>query len=165
MPPIDLELSYTCQKVIARCIEQANHYFKQEFPQPELSFKLRGKSAGKAYLNLWQIRINPTLLKENQQAFLNEVIPHEIAHLIVYKLFGRVRPHGKEWQAVMQEVFHLAPKTTHDFDVTSVQGKTYVYQCHCQSHQLTIRRHNKVLRQQASYLCSQCKQPLIWQGS
>ncbi|MGO2498217.1 MAG: SprT family zinc-dependent metalloprotease [Vibrio litoralis] len=134
------------------------------FPTPELSFQVRGKVAGKAYLQQWQIRLNPTLLIENQQAFVEQVIPHELAHLITYHQFGRVKPHGKEWRYVMTNIFRCPPETYHAFDISSVQGETFTYQCQCQTHQLSIRRHNKVKRQQTRYHCSLCGtqlEPLI----
>lgn len=140
-----------------------NHHLKKAelafgcaFPAPELSFKVRGKTAGKAYLQQWQIRLNPTLLMENQQAFIEQVIPHELAHLITYHQFGRVRPHGKQWQYIMADIFSCIPNTCHTFDVSSVQGDTFTYQCQCQHHELSIRRHNKIQRQRTYYHCRLC---------
>lgn len=145
-------------------IERASDYFSFAFPVPSLSFKLRGKCAGKAYLDRWEIRLNPILFQENQTAFLQQVIPHEIAHLIAYQRFGHVRPHGREWQSIMLEVFQLPPTTTHHFDISSVQGERYRYQCACQIHHLTIRRHNKVMKGSVNYRCTRCQQGLQFSG-
>ncbi|MGL5177893.1 MAG: SprT-like domain-containing protein, partial [Aeromonas veronii] len=106
------------------------------------------------------------LYQANQQAFLDEVVPHEVAHLLVHALWGdgrgknRVLPHGKQWQSVMREVFGLEPRTTHSFDLAVLAQRTVPYRCHCQQHQLSIRRHNKVVRGEARYHCRRCKQPL-----
>ncbi|KMV28449.1 SprT family zinc-dependent metalloprotease [Photobacterium swingsii] len=150
-------------QVIAKvesCISHANQRLQKRFAMPTVSFRQGGKIAGSARLQGWEVRFNPVLLKENPQAFLDEVVPHEVAHLITFKLFGRVRPHGKEWQTIMTQVFGIPARTTHSFDVSSVQGKTFSYQCQCSQHQLTVRRHNKVARGQVSYHCRQCRQPL-----
>ncbi|OBX10342.1 SprT family zinc-dependent metalloprotease [Gallibacterium genomosp. 3] len=142
---------------LSHCLQLAQDYFQCEFPRPAVSYQLRGVKAGVAYLREWEIRLNPVLLLENQQAFIDQVVPHELAHLVVYQLFGRVPPHGKEWKMVMTEVFGVLAETKHQFAVQSVQGKTYPYRCACQIHYLSIRRHNKVLRDGVEYFCKQCK--------
>ena len=158
------EHQLSIQQKLAWCIHRANIAFQCDFSIPSVSFKLRGKAAGKAYLQTNEIRINPVLFAENRQAILDEVVPHEVAHLITFQQFGKVRPHGYEWQMIMEKVFRLPAKTTHSFEITSVQGKTFEYQCACETHTLSIRRHNKVARKQANYLCKNCKQPLFFTG-
>lgn len=162
---LSAELQHQAQQALQAYIDQASKHFLHQFRQPQLSYKLRGKCAGKAYLTRWEIRLNPVLFAENPQAFLNEVLPHEIAHLLTYQLFGKVKPHGVEWRSLMREVFHLQPKTTHSFDVSTVQGTGYAYLCQCQTHYLTIRRHNKVLKGSANYRCTRCQQELQFTGN
>lgn len=157
---LSAQLQQQAQDAIVHFIQIASRHFHYEFPTPTLSFKLRGKCAGKAYLEQWEIRLNPILFAENQTDYLSEVIPHEIAHLVTYKLFGHVKPHGVEWRSLMREVFHLIPKTTHSFNIQSVQGAHFTYQCGCRQHQLTIRRHNKVMRGITNYRCTLCQQEL-----
>ncbi|WP_434358533.1 SprT family zinc-dependent metalloprotease [Parasalinivibrio latis] len=154
------ELEFRVTQAVTRCIDTARKAFNKEFPIPEILFNQRGKAAGCARLQTWQLRFNPVLLRENTQAFLDEVVPHEVAHLITYACYGRVKPHGREWQGIMYSVFGLEPKTTHSFDVASVKGKTFLYRCQCSEHELTVRRHNRIQRDQATYLCRKCHSPL-----
>jgi protein sprT len=60
----------------------------------------------------------------------------------------------------MNEIFHLPADICHQFDLSSVQGKTFTYRCACQTHQLTLRRHNKIQRESAVYFCRKCKTQL-----
>lgn len=149
------------QERVQQCLEAylsvAQQKLQVKIPKPSMHFNQRGRIAGSARLQINQIRLNPTLLADNPDRFCQEVIPHELAHLIVYQLFGRVRPHGKEWKSVMQDVFNVPAQTRHDMDVTKVAGKTFIYRCLCGSVALSVRRHNKVLRGQ-QYQCRACKQ-------
>lgn len=136
--------------------------FDSPLCEPSISWQQRGTTAGSAWLSEWQIRLNPVLCLENQQAFVDEVIPHELAHLLVWKKFGRVAPHGREWRWMMETVFSVSAERTHKFEVTSVAGQTFPYHCHCQQHALTVRRHNRVVRGETEYRCHQCAQTLIF---
>lgn len=156
----DQELIARCEAALSQRLEQAEKALQQSWPRPQLSYTQRGKAAGTAHLQRWEIRLNPVLLVENQALFLHEVIAHELAHLLVFARHGRVAPHGKAWQAMMRQVFGLAPRVTHQLDISSLQGPLFAYQCACQRHQLSLRRHNKVQRGQSRYLCRHCGQPL-----
>ncbi|GLS83093.1 SprT family zinc-dependent metalloprotease [Paraferrimonas haliotis] len=145
---------------VEACYRQLDSHYKTQFTRPQVSFKLRGRSAGTAHLSENRLRFNPKLMQDNLEAFLTDVVPHEVAHLICFQRHGRVRPHGKEWQQIMRHVFQCEPKTTHNFDVSKVSGPEFTYQCQCGPVQLTLRRHNKVLRG-AQYLCRRCHQQLV----
>ncbi len=159
-PPSDQQIALA-EQAIQHAVHKAEQHFQQTFSKPNLSFKLRGRAAGKAYLLDNQIRLNPVLFVQNEQAFIDDVVPHEVAHLLVFQRYGKVRPHGAEWQFMMEQVLGVPASTRHQFDVSAVSGKTFEYRCGCDVHQLTVRRHNKVLRKQASYRCRQCGQVLV----
>lgn len=142
---------------IETCYQTAEMTLKRAFPRPITQFTLRGKSAGTAHLQQNRLRFNPVLLRENSEAFLTEVVPHEICHLLCFQLFGKTKPHGKEWQSLMLTVFKVNPKTTHNFNTTSVASKEVEYRCACGPIRLSIRRHNKVLRGESRYICKRCK--------
>lgn len=148
------------QQAVMRCLRDklqlAEQHFSEAFPEPKVVYQQRGTSAGTAWLQAWEIRLNPVLLLENQHSFIDEVVPHELAHLLVFRRFGRVAPHGREWRWMMETVLHVSANRTHQFEISSVQSKTFPYQCSCQRHQLTVRRHNRVLRGDSEYRCRHC---------
>lgn len=131
-----------------------------DFIMPSLVFSQRGKIAGSAALVKNQIRLNSVLYSDNIDVFLAEVIPHELAHLLVFQQYGRVKPHGVEWQKMMIEVFALEPRVRHSMDVSKVQGRVFSYNCSCGPVHLSIRRHNKVKSGKQQYLCAKCRQTL-----
>ncbi|WP_299077530.1 SprT family zinc-dependent metalloprotease [uncultured Paraglaciecola sp.] len=146
---------------VACCIARASRYFKQDFDVPEISFNQRGKIAGCARLQTNELRFNPVLLADNTSVFLEEVVPHEVCHLLAFQIYGKVKPHGKEWQALMIELFQLEPKTYHKMDVHKVAGEMFRYQCQCGPVDLSLRRHNKVIKGKQQYICRQCKTTLL----
>lgn len=154
------QLYHQVQHRIEQCYSLAEQQLNRTFPRPRVSFNQRGKIAGTARLQSDEIRLNQTLLNDNPDEFLSQVIPHEICHLLVWHCYGRVRPHGAEWRQMMINIFGLQPVTRHQMDTEKVAGKQFVYHCACQTHQLSIRRHNKMVRGQQQYLCRQCRQPL-----
>ncbi|RDV26208.1 SprT family zinc-dependent metalloprotease [Alteromonas aestuariivivens] len=134
----------------------ARQYFNREFPRPAVTFRRSGKNAGTAFLQQNRINFHPTLLQENLQAYFNEVIPHEVSHLLAYQLYGRVKPHGAEWKYLMLNVFNVPPQTTHNFDLSSLELKSFHYSCNCGVLSLGVRRHNNILRGQ-QYKCRRCQ--------
>lgn len=162
-PDIALPRSDNQAAVLRRveaCYQQAEQQLQQRFIRPSINFKLRGKAAGTAHPLKQQLRFNAVLLEENADHFLSDVVPHEVCHLLTQQLFGRVRPHGVEWKSLMQQVFGLNGDVTHKLDISSVTPKGVQYACGCGKVELSIRRHNKVVRQQAQYLCRRCGQQL-----
>ena len=153
-------LKMQVQRQLAKDLDKANHYFNKAFSAPTVSYNVRGLKAGVAYLQQNEIRLNPILLEENGDEFIRQVVPHELAHLLVYQQFGRVQAHGKEWKMMMEQVLGVPAELYHCFDTKSVQGERFPYRCGCQTHALSIRRHNAILRKNRRYLCRKCGETL-----
>lgn len=172
------ELQYLVVDAVRVNIEAANDFFGKSLVVPEIRFDLRGKSAGQArfeYSSTYGlarktipvIRFNRVLMEENPQAFISDVAPHETAHVIANQLYGRkIKPHGEEWQMIMRSVLKQEPSVTHRFDVSRSSPKPYVYRCECPGlvHSLSTIRHNRVQRNQSSYLCRKCNGTLDFTG-
>jgi SprT protein len=133
---------------------------------PRVMFDLRGQAAGQFRVRSGGeplIRYNAPLLGRYPREFLEQTVPHEVAHYLAYVRFGpNIRPHGQEWQRIMREL-GADPRRCHDFDVTDLTTRRlrrHLYHCRCGEHALTSIRHHRVLRG-TSYICRSCGQPLV----
>ncbi len=145
---------------VQECYALVQRQLGKAYPLPLVSLKQRGKIAGSARLHQNEIRLNGRLFADNIDEFVTQVIPHEICHLLVFQQYGRVKPHGKEWRMLMSQLFGLQPLVTHSLDVTKVAGRHFRYWCDCGPMELSIRRHNKVLRGEQRYRCRRCQKEL-----
>lgn len=144
-----------------KCFDQANTFFGNEFIRAVCSLKQRGRAAGAAHLQKNEMRFNYFMYQQNPKEFVSTVVPHEVAHIIVHQIYGnKVRPHGKEWQAVMLKVYGIRPSRTHSFDVPP-QKQSYEYYCSCQKHQFGKRRHTKA-QHGVEYVCTECRSTLTF---
>lgn len=143
------------------CFRRAEIHFQRRFERAQLAFNLRGMAAAVAYPARNAIRINRRLLEQNIEDFLLNTVPHEVSHLIAYRVHGQgIAPHGVEWAAIMREVYGLKPLRCHNYDVRPGLTAAYRYRCDCNAgHTLTTRRHNNARRGRL-YLCRRCRQPL-----
>lgn len=156
-------LEAQAHRLARQSIDKANQHYGTALPYPTLRFDLRGMTAGQAYSGRNLIRLNPLLLHENGEAFLQQTVPHEVAHLVADKLFGPgIRPHGREWQSVMA-VLDASSERCHRFDTSraaAYRQRRFSYACGCtRLHELSATRHNRIQRG-AAYLCRRCGKKL-----
>jgi SprT protein len=151
-------------------IKLASVHYGVSMPTPEVHFNLRGKAAGMVVYpphGVAFIRYNQQMLLENGDTFIEQTVPHEVAHLVARRLHGSaIRPHGTEWRKVMK-LFAADPVRCHSFTVSSAnrrQMRYFLYQCVCQDHRLSAIRHHRSLAG-VTYLCRRCGSPLRWSGS
>lgn len=149
--------------VVNASFRRAEIHFQRRFERAQLAFNLRGMAAAVAYPARNAIRINRRLLEQNAEDFLLNTVPHEVSHLIAYRVHGQgIAPHGVEWAAIMREVYGLEPLRCHHYDVRASLKTAYFYRCGCDAgHTFTTRRHNNARRGRL-YLCRRCRQPLVF---
>lgn len=97
-------------------LDVARTQYKREFINPVVLFDLQGRIAGQACGN-WKIRLNADLLVNNWEDFMNDTIPHEVAHLVQYVIYPYDKPHGRGWKSIMRG-FGVNPKRTHKMDLS-----------------------------------------------
>lgn len=162
-PSNDHDLLIKLHSAIEAYYQTAEHFFSRQFARPTIKLNLRGYSAGTATPQLNLLRFNRELLLNNQQHFLQHTVPHEIAHLLAYQIFGlKIRPHGQEWQQIMTEVYKIPAERCHRYHVEKKPTTYYIYGCDCPiTHPLTIRRHNAITKGK-QYICKYCKTKLYY---
>lgn len=155
-------------------IKQAADLFNLKNKKVEITFELKGRAAGmyrikysKARIFRQQqreIRYNPYIFSKYFEDNYLTTIPHEVAHYVTDIIYGlkNIKPHGKEWKAVMQ-AFEADASVTANYDLSGIPLKKqsrFTYQCECRDHQLSTTRHNKIRKHRYRYYCHFCKQAL-----
>ncbi|MBZ4231226.1 hypothetical protein LAN31_21615, partial [Mycobacterium tuberculosis] len=62
---------------------------------------------------------------------------------------------------MVESVLGVPARRTPRFELASVRQNTFPYRWRCQQHQLTVRRHNRVVRGEATYRCVRCGDLLV----
>jgi SprT protein len=148
------ELKLRLETKVLECLTKAQkEYGESKVTKiPEIRYDTLGKTAGWACWNngMPYIRINPILLNENVEETVEQTIPHEVAHCVVFEVWPgsrernydiwscrsrrKIAPHGPQWASVMY-TFGVRPERTHDMDVTSVVAlkrknvREFVWKC------------------------------------
>lgn len=123
----DQELQAAAQRVANVYARVVNRKLGCRIPLPvpmtfnlELESMEMARAAGRASSSM-RMDINMTIFRDNVQEVLNEVIPHEMGHLVQFDKFdlkGSHTPgHGVHWQEAMR-VMGKEPKKTHSMDVS-----------------------------------------------
>lgn len=121
------------------------------------------------------MRLNIKLLKEYRKLYIDDVVVHEFAHMVVRALYPtrmngyrKVTDHGREFKAVCSWFGIDGKATTPLFNDSKTMKKskpsnTFTYSCSCENrtHELSKIRHNKIRYGKASYRCSICKEDLV----
>jgi len=150
---------------LARCLTRARQLVLRDFPMPEYRLDLRGRTAGLALLKEHCIRLNNAILLRHGAEYIDQVIAHEMAHLLAYRRFGAsIRPHGREWRWLMRDVFERKPEVTHAFHARLAHRRVFWYGCDCdEAREFSLTRHRRALNG-TRYICRVCKQGMRFQG-
>jgi len=76
-------------------------YGKRVGKMPELYFNNRLRTtAGRAHINGNIVELATKLVPEFPQEYIKVIIPHELAHIVAYRVFGEEN-HGLPWKQIM----------------------------------------------------------------
>jgi len=165
------EIRAAFEAKIDECLAKVQLHNNTPISRPTLIFRHSGRRAGVACLRWtkWYIVINIDLVNKpnTYDEQLNLTLPHEVAHVAAYTIWGRkINPHGFEWGRVMRW-FDVSPERCHDMDMTGVKVRRqqrFAYKCNCgQNHRLSVTLHNR--HQNGRYrICSLCHSRLVYVG-
>ena len=136
-------------------------------PVVEVRCDLRGMTAGQVrryHDGSLCIRYNLAMSRLQPLQFVEQTVPHEVAHVVAYLLHGKsIRPHGREWRAIMAEFGFASAERCHDFQLPEQQQtrhqRRWRYACGCREHALSTTRHNRVAKG-VRYHCRECGEAL-----
>lgn len=161
-------LKQRVEEKIEQCYQIAERHFNRQFKRCGVKYDVSGRVAGYANYQHNVVRLNPVLLIENEDQFIDTTVPHEVAHLLTYKMYdinrgGRWAHHGPEWKSVMH-VLGADPSRCHSFDTSRAERKVktkYHYVCGCNDRPRIISSviHNRIVNGR-SYHCQACRQPI-----
>lgn len=126
------EVKRQCVEKVKFYVDLAKRKLAVDIPYPRVKFDLNNTVGGMAVYRPIDmanavVRLNPTLLYENVEHFLEQTVGHEVGHLVTgFQTKGDAKPHGKEWQRVMW-TFGLPATRCHNYDTQNVPsqiGKT-----------------------------------------
>ena len=111
-----LEAKLICIKRVRECIDFAKKNMGISIECPQVRFGITSGVGGTAdsFNNI--IQLNPTLLIYNPKEFFDQVVPHEVSHLLCRKKYPKAGSHGENWKNIMR-AFGLKPDVCHSMDI------------------------------------------------
>jgi SprT protein len=162
------------QQVVAATeefIARASQLLQREIATIPVLFNLRGRAAGMYWhkQGVQLIRYNPWLFAKYFEDNLRNTVPHEVAHYLSDRLYGlrAIRPHGKEWRALMQ-LLGASPEIRHNYDLQGIpqrRQQRFTYRCGCRSYELGTVRHRRIASGRGYYQCRHCAAKLTYAGT
>ena len=164
--PFDLVLA--AEANVIKNLDKGNKHFGLNLQFDGVKFFRKSKTG--AYVIPSQnnvVYLNSDLFKSNFANYINNIIPHEVAHLFAehLKKERKIKEgiHGLTWKTIMKKVYGLEPKRCHDFDLSVVElpKSKFKYICACKKHFVGKRVHDQ-MRKGSTYTCRQCKSTLTF---
>lgn len=95
-----------------------------EVKRPTVKFDLRGLAAGCMHCYENVMSLNPILLFENPDEFIDKTVGHEWSHLATRRIHPKASwNHGRQWQSIMRTL-HIPIEIDHRYNVSTILGKT-----------------------------------------
>ncbi|RIY31819.1 hypothetical protein CKF54_06040 [Psittacicella hinzii] len=189
------------QKAVKASYQVYNHIldifaFSSAFTFPQIAFEQRRvRILGSYSPGIHTVTYSLFALLSEKEKFINEIIPHEFAHVVLFhayqlKLISRKEAmgHGHAFKVVamilgssgnstyctlnakqIEEMLHNASHEEYKA-LTNLAPKRrteYLYSCACPEriHSLKATRHKRMQSKQTNYICTTCRSSLIFTGN
>lgn len=119
---VEEEYREEIEREIRSYLKQFEFHLLHRFGEVRLTTSTKGRVAAYAYS--WQNRIciNPVLFLENREDFLDQTIPHEVAHIVADKYYKKDCAHGNHWKLMMAKIGKPADRC-HQYDTSKSKMK------------------------------------------
>lgn len=162
------EMKAECKAVTRQCIDIYNTRMRElgrpEFDrQVNFEWKLRGRTAGTAFCSVRKplvINLNVPLMLTNDN-FIEDTVPHEVAHLLAHHYKRSCSPHGATWQMMMR-LLGREPERLHNYATAPARYEAKVtYACDCGPvHKVGTKLHNEI-QSGKGRICRNCRAQLV----
>ena len=143
---------------VSAVFDKAEQIYGREFERPTVVFDTKGRTAGYAAYGPWEIRVNEVLYHENIAQYLTNTIPHEVAHLVAYRLYdNKNQKHNENWRQVAISL-GCDGKRCHSYSTKNSRTKVKRWHYICgqcaKIFKLSTVRHNKIQRTEFEWGCT-----------
>lgn len=146
-------------EALTKCIDMANRKFNVNLDNVEVTFRKRGLSGAMAwrkgilYGNRYGIEFNTQLLESDDSIdhIINEVIPHEVAHLVCFLNPSYGKNHNRGWKNVCIMLGGSGSRTAEMKLNRTRKSRSYIYEVNGKSIQVGSIRHGRIQRGTKSY--------------
>jgi predicted SprT family Zn-dependent metalloprotease len=143
---------------IYRVMSLAEDLYGVDLSEVDISFNLRGRVAGQAIeryqgsKKFHELRFNKDAISLHYDEMFNEVIPHEIAHIVKYLDFRTGANHDRGWQNVAISL-GCSGKTRHNMKLPAGRKVTkYQYVASCGTRiDMSVQKHRYMQNEGVTY--------------
>jgi len=161
----DLRIKDLIRDRARQCLYLARLYFYGEddtLVMPQFKYSLQGGKAGTCLVDSktkeGTIGVNMHYARHYGNEYINNTIPHELAHYVKGALEIAGPAHGKNWRNILGKILQSSRvSTTHRYCVSKGGGqKKFATFCGCRTHYVTRSILQKI-RTGSIYKCRKCK--------
>lgn len=147
---------------VSDCAAFARQVFPilNDWPIPTVEYSNMISYAAIANVKLNRIKISILYLREQENETLNDTIPHEIAHIVADKLYGKnIKPHGKEWYNIAVMLGSSGKVTCERLQIITPRSRrNFQLFCGCKVGPLVSRILVERIKSGDEYLCPTCRE-------